>query len=911
MAAFRFTTAGESHGPGLVAIVEGLPAGLELDRERIDREMARRQLGHGRGGRMKIERDSVEIRSGVRHGRTLGSPVAVLVANRDYANWEERMNPWPVDAEVEEVAPAAPRPRRPRRGAQVRALATSATCSSAPAPARPRPGWPPARSRRSSCGVRRQRAQPRAADRLGGGAPSATISPPTDFADVDDSPVRCLDAGRGRGDGRRDRPAAEGEREPRRRSSRCAPSASCPGSAPTSPGTSAWTAASPRRVVSIQAVKGVSVGEAWEVAGVAGLASPTTRSSGPRSAAGTARPTAPAASRAGCRTASRSSCAAALKPISTLTKPLRSVDTETKEPAQALRERTDSTVVPAAGVVGEAMVALVLARCYREKFGGDHIDDALAALAGVPGADRVAALERRRQARPAGARLHRLHGRRQVARGPHARATPASRRSTPTSCSRASSGCSIAEFFGRRGRGGVPSPRGGARWAGLLERRRRRRDRARRRQRALRAASARRSAATSSSGCRSTPRRPGGGSRASGRWPATATASRRCSPSGCRIYEALADAILPGDAEIGAPRAAGAARPARAPRGTRLAWAASASGEYPAFVGRGLLRRATGRSRASRFCVTDTDVAAAARRADRPLAARRVEVEPGERAKTLAGGRAGAARAGAARRRLAPTTWWRSAAAWSATSPASARRPTSAGSTSSRCRPRWSPRSTPPTAARRASTCPRRRTTSAPTTCRRPCSPTRRRSRPCRRGARGGLRRGAEDGADRRAARCGSGSGDRASSTPASSTSVIFACARTKLEVVAADERDAGAAPGAQPRPHGRPRDRGGDRLSALPPRRGGRARAPGGAAALERRRASRRGRGAARAPRPADRALRRGRSDAVLAALERDKKRTSAGLGFVLLERPGEPRPGQSIDPGRVRAAVSELVAR
>src|ERR671930_2412194 len=87
--AFPFTPAGESHGPGLVAIVEGLPAGLELDRERLDREMARRQLGHGRGGRMKIERDSLEIRSGVRHGRTLGGPVAVLVANRDYENWEE------------------------------------------------------------------------------------------------------------------------------------------------------------------------------------------------------------------------------------------------------------------------------------------------------------------------------------------------------------------------------------------------------------------------------------------------------------------------------------------------------------------------------------------------------------------------------------------------------------------------------------------------------------------------------------------------------------------------------------------------------------------------------------------------------------------------------------------------------
>src|ERR671918_947360 len=105
---FRFTTAGESHGPGLVAIVEGLPAGLELDPQALDRDMARRQLGHGRGGRMKIERDAVEIRSGVRHGRTLGSPIAVLVANRDYPNWDERMNPWPVGGEVEEVH--TPRP---------------------------------------------------------------------------------------------------------------------------------------------------------------------------------------------------------------------------------------------------------------------------------------------------------------------------------------------------------------------------------------------------------------------------------------------------------------------------------------------------------------------------------------------------------------------------------------------------------------------------------------------------------------------------------------------------------------------------------------------------------------------------------------------------------------------------------
>ena len=91
--ALTLTTAGESHGPGLTCIVEGLPAGLELDREELNRDLARRQLGHGRGGRMKIERDQVDVTAGVRHGRTLGGPIALQVANRDFANWEERMNP--------------------------------------------------------------------------------------------------------------------------------------------------------------------------------------------------------------------------------------------------------------------------------------------------------------------------------------------------------------------------------------------------------------------------------------------------------------------------------------------------------------------------------------------------------------------------------------------------------------------------------------------------------------------------------------------------------------------------------------------------------------------------------------------------------------------------------------------------
>jgi chorismate synthase len=99
----RLITAGESHGPGLTCLVEGLPAGLAIDPGDLNGDMARRQLGHGRGGRMKIERDTAEVTAGVRHGLTLGSPIALQVRNRDYANWEDRMNPWPIGEETAEV----------------------------------------------------------------------------------------------------------------------------------------------------------------------------------------------------------------------------------------------------------------------------------------------------------------------------------------------------------------------------------------------------------------------------------------------------------------------------------------------------------------------------------------------------------------------------------------------------------------------------------------------------------------------------------------------------------------------------------------------------------------------------------------------------------------------------------------
>jgi chorismate synthase len=377
MSGFRFTTAGESHGPGLVAIVEGMPAGLELEREELDRDMARRQLGHGRGGRMKIETDTVEIRSGLRHGRTLGSPIAILVANRDYSNWEERMNPWPVDADVDQVH--LPRPghadlvgaqkyghediRNVLERASARETAARVAAGSI------------ARGFLAALGVSvhshvTQIASVKAPEREGLG--------PEDFAAVDDDPVRCLDP---------EASAAMVEEINRLRKANESLGGTFEvrafGLVPGLGSHISWEDRLDGRlagaVASIQSVKGVSIGEAWDVAGRPGSqAHDEIFWSEER---GYFRETNHAGGLEGGMTNGLPlSVRAAIKPISTLTKPLRSVDTETKQPAQALRERTDSTVVPAAAVVAEAMVCLVLARTYREKFGGDHIDDVHAAV---------------------------------------------------------------------------------------------------------------------------------------------------------------------------------------------------------------------------------------------------------------------------------------------------------------------------------------------------------------------------------------------------------------------------------------------------------------------------------------------------------------------------------------------------
>jgi chorismate synthase len=378
MTAFRFTTAGESHGPGLTAIVEGMPAGLQLDREALDRDMARRQLGHGRGGRMRIETDTVEVRSGVRHGRTLGGPIALLVANRDYKNWEDRMNPWPVeDFEPEEVH--LPRPGHADLvGAQkyghsdIRNILERA--SARETAARVAAGSV-ARGFLTALGVEVRSHVTRIASVV---AEERDSLAPADFAGVDDDPVRTLD---------KDASKAMVQEINRLRKANESLGGTFEviafGLVPGLGSHVSWEDRLDGRlaqaVCSIQSIKGVAIGEAWDVATRPGSEAhdeifwsekdgyfrETNRAGGLEGGMTNGQPL---------------SVRAAIKPISTLTKPLRSVDTETHQPAQALRERTDSTVVPAAAVVAEAMVCLTMAKAYREKFGGDHIDDVLAAI---------------------------------------------------------------------------------------------------------------------------------------------------------------------------------------------------------------------------------------------------------------------------------------------------------------------------------------------------------------------------------------------------------------------------------------------------------------------------------------------------------------------------------------------------
>ncbi|MDO9408240.1 chorismate synthase [Patulibacter sp.] len=381
------STAGESHGPGLTALVEGLPAGLELDREAMNRDMARRQLGFGRGGRMKIETDTAEVRSGVRHGRTLGGPVALWVVNRDYQNWEERMNPWPVEAEVPPVH--MPRPGHADmvgvwkyghddvRNVLERASARETAARVA--------GGTLAKAFLRALGV-----EIRSHVTQIGSVHAPAVDRPlqvADFEGIDDDPVRTLDADTSK--------AMVKHITVERKNNESIGGAYEVLTFGLHPGIGSHVSWQERldgrlaqAICSIQAHKGVEFGEGFGLAGTPGsqaqdeIFGTADAEDGDVATGAVRRRTNHAGGLEGGMTNGNTLVVrAAVKPIPTITKPLRSVDLSTGEPAKALRERTDSCVVPAAGVVGEAMIAMVLASAYREKFGGDHIDDVKAAVA--------------------------------------------------------------------------------------------------------------------------------------------------------------------------------------------------------------------------------------------------------------------------------------------------------------------------------------------------------------------------------------------------------------------------------------------------------------------------------------------------------------------------------------------------
>jgi len=359
-------------------VVEGLPAGLELTPGDIDTDLGRRQLGHGRGGRMKIESDRAIVTAGIRHGKTLGSPIALRVDNRDYANWEERMNPWPVDADVAEVH--LPRPGHADLvGLQkygftdVRNVLERASARETAARV--------AAGALAKAYLRAFGVQVRShVTRIGSvTAPVTGILQVEQFDEVDASPVRCLDSDASE--------AMVAEINSSRKANESLGGVYEVQTFGLVPGIGSHVSWEERldgrlagAIMSIQAMKGVGVGDGFDLAGRVGSKAhdeiffseelgyhrETNRAGGLEGGMTTGDPLV---------------VSGAMKPLPTLTKPLRSVDLATKEPAQALRERTDSCTVPAAAVVAEAMVALVVASAYREKFGGDNISDAVAAHA--------------------------------------------------------------------------------------------------------------------------------------------------------------------------------------------------------------------------------------------------------------------------------------------------------------------------------------------------------------------------------------------------------------------------------------------------------------------------------------------------------------------------------------------------
>lgn len=375
MSTFTFLTAGESHGPELTIIVTGMPAGVRLDRARINDDLRRRQHGYGRGGRMKIETDEAEVTAGVRGGETLGSPVAMTIRNRDFENWRGAMDPWAVDdAEAHKRRVHAPRPghvdlaggmkygRRDLRDILERASARE-TASRVAAGAL-------AKELLRAFGI-----EIRSGVVSVGGAGDPNASPAWDeLDDVDDeSPLRAVN--------KDDEAAmiAEVDRAKEAGETLGGTIVVAARGVPIGLGSYVqWTEKLDGRIaqaiLSIHAVKAVSIGDGVAAAQRIGSEvhdaihfDETNRYHRRTNRAGGLE--------GGVTNGQDLVVRAYMKPISTLRRGLPSVDTETHEAHRSQWERSDVTAVPACGVVCEAMLAVILAAAMREKFGGDSLQE--------------------------------------------------------------------------------------------------------------------------------------------------------------------------------------------------------------------------------------------------------------------------------------------------------------------------------------------------------------------------------------------------------------------------------------------------------------------------------------------------------------------------------------------------------
>ena len=376
---FRWLTAGESHGRALVAICEGVPAGVRVSTEDIAAALARRRAGYGRGARMTFERDEVELTGGVRHGRTLGGPLAIRVANTEWPKWETVMSADPVaDDELDGLARNAPL-TRPRPGHADLAGMQKYGFDDA------RPVLERASARETAARVALGEVARRLLSQVLGieilshvvaigqvRAPDEVMPGPDDASVVDADPVRCFDAGASA--------AMVAEIDAVRKDGDTLGGVVEVLAFGLPPGLGSFTHWDRRldgrlagALMSIQAIKGVEIGDGFTTAGRRGsVAHDEIEATG----AGVARRTNRAGGiEGGMSTGEVIRVRAAMKPISTVPRALDTIDTSTGEPAKAINQRSDATAVPAAGVVAEAMVALVLAEAAIEKFGGDSVEE--------------------------------------------------------------------------------------------------------------------------------------------------------------------------------------------------------------------------------------------------------------------------------------------------------------------------------------------------------------------------------------------------------------------------------------------------------------------------------------------------------------------------------------------------------